>query len=195
MEQATWRHLEGKTMFCPECGAPNEDDAVYCGNCGAPMDPDSMPALESDEQSEMSPLEGLDVESFEEAPDQLPEEQALPAVELSMLPAPPKPPPPPRPPVARTTNVQTSGMAIASLVMGIAGWTLFPLLGSILAIVFGYAARREIRQRPDQLTGDGMAIAGLVLGWLMVGLSILGLIVGGLGLCFLISVSSSAVGY
>jgi hypothetical protein len=182
-------------MFCPECGAPNEDDAVYCGNCGAPMDPDTMPALESDEQSKMSPLEGLDVESFEEAPDELREEQALPAGELSMLPAPPKPPPPPPPPVARTTTVQTSGMAIASLVMGIAGWTLFPLLGSILAIVFGYAARREIRQRPDQLTGDGMAIAGLVLGWLMVGLSVLGLIVGGLGLCFLISVSSSAVGY
>jgi uncharacterized Zn finger protein (UPF0148 family) len=182
-------------MFCPECGAPNEDDAVYCGNCGAPMDPDTMPALESDEQSEMDPLEELDVEAFEEAPDELREEQALPAGELSMLPAPPKPPPPPPPPVARTTTVQTSGMAIASLVMGIAGWTLFPLLGSILAIVLGYAARREIRQRPDQLTGDGMAIAGLVLGWLMVGLSVLGLIVGGLGLCFLISVSSSAVGY
>lgn len=182
-------------MFCPECGAPNEDEAVYCGNCGAPMDPDAMPALESNEQPETSTLDELDVESFEEAPDQLPEEQALPAGELSMLPAPPKPPSPPPPPVARMTTVQTSGMAIASLVMGIAGWTLFPLLGSILAIVFGYAARREIRQRPDQLTGDGMAVAGLVLGWLMVGLSVLGLIVGGLGLCFLISVSSSAVGY
>jgi len=185
-------------MFCPECGAPNEDDAVYCGNCGAPLDPDAMPSLESDEQPETSTLDELDVESFEEAPDQLPEEQATPAGELSALPAlpaPPKPPPLPPPPVARTTTVQTSGMAITSLVMGILGWTFLPVLGSILAIVFGYAARREIRQRPDQLTGDGLAIAGLVLGWIMVGLSIVGLCLGAFGLCFLLSVSSSAVGY
>lgn len=75
-------------------------------------------------------------------------------------------------------------MAIASLVMGIVGWTLLPLLGSILAIVFGYAARKEIRQRPGELSGDGMAVTGLVLGWLMVGLSVVALCLGVLGLCF-----------
>jgi hypothetical protein len=75
-------------------------------------------------------------------------------------------------------------MAIASLVMGVAGWTLLPLVGSILAIVFGNMARREIRQRPDELTGDGLAVAGLVLGWLSVGVSILLLCLGGLGICF-----------
>jgi len=86
-------------------------------------------------------------------------------------------------------------MAIASLVMGIAGWTLFPFLGSILALVFGYAARREIRRRPEQLTGDGLAVAGLVLGWLMIGLSVVGLILGGIGLCFFVTASQSAVGF
>ena len=82
-------------------------------------------------------------------------------------------------------------MAIASLVMGIAGWTLFPLVGSILAIIFGYAARREIRQRPDELTGEGMAVAGLVLGWIMVGLSVVGLCLGIAAVCL---VSSSLLG-
>jgi hypothetical protein len=75
-------------------------------------------------------------------------------------------------------------MAIASVVMGVAGWTLLPLVGSILAIIFGNMARHEIRQRPDELTGDGLAVAGLVLGWLSVGISILALCLGGIGLCF-----------
>jgi hypothetical protein len=182
-------------MFCPECGAPNEDDAVYCGNCGAPMDPDEMPTLGGDETSEASSLDALDADAFEEAPDQPPDEEASLADEVSVVPPPPPTPPSPPPVVTHATAVQTSGMAIASLVMGIAGWTLFPLLGSILAIVFGYAARREIRQRPDQLTGDGMAVAGLVLGWLMVGISVVGLCLGALGLCFILTVSSTTVGY
>ena len=86
-------------------------------------------------------------------------------------------------------------MAIASLVMGIAGWTLFPLVGSILALVFGYAARREIRRRPDELTGEGLAVAGLVLGWLMVGLSVVGLCIGAFAFCFLIGIFGSTGGY
>lgn len=45
-------------------------------------------------------------------------------------------------------------------------------IGSILALIFGYVARSQIRERGD--SGDGMAIAGIVLGW--VGLGILGLI-------------------
>jgi len=37
-------------------------------------------------------------------------------------------------------------------------------VGSVLALVFGYVARSQIKQRPGQ-GGDGMAIAGIVLGW------------------------------
>jgi len=189
-------------MFCPECGAPNEEDSVFCGNCGAPMDPDEMPAVEKDETTVAEGVEELDVDAFEEAPEELTEEEVLPAEESSLVPTPPEPaapevpvPPPPPPVVDYSTSVQTSGMAIASLVMGIAGWTLLPLVGSILAIVFGYAARREIRQRPDELTGEGMAVAGLVLGWIMVGLSVVGLCLGAIALCLLPVIFTSAVGY
>ena len=63
---------------------------------------------------------------------------------------------------------RTNGMAIASLVLGIL-WLYW--IGSILALVFGYVARKQIRERGD--SGDGMAIAGIVLGW--VGVGILGI--------------------
>jgi Domain of unknown function (DUF4190) len=60
----------------------------------------------------------------------------------------------------------TSGMAIASLVLGLL-WMYW--IGSILALVFGYAARREIRRDPERIEGRGMATAGIVLGWVGVG--------------------------
>ncbi len=63
---------------------------------------------------------------------------------------------------------QTSSLAVVSLIMGIVGWTVFPFLGSLVAIVTGHMARAEIRRQPQALEGDGLAVAGLVLGWLAV---------------------------
>jgi len=71
---------------------------------------------------------------------------------------------------------QTSALAIVSLVAGLLGWTVVPLIGSIVAIVTGHMARAEIRRRPDALEGDGLAITGLVLGYAMVGMSIIGVL-------------------
>ena len=67
----------------------------------------------------------------------------------------------------------TNGMAIASMVLGLL-WIYW--IGSILALFFGYAARREIRRNPDSMDGDGMALAGIVLGWL--GVAMLALTIG-----------------
>lgn len=60
---------------------------------------------------------------------------------------------------------QTSGTAIFSLVCGLLGWTLLPFLGSLAAIVSGHLARAQIRREPERLEGDGLAMAGLILGW------------------------------
>lgn len=68
---------------------------------------------------------------------------------------------------------RTSPLAIVSLVAGLLGWTLAPWLGSIIAIITGHMARAEIRRDPSGLEGDGLAIAGLVLGWSMILLSLL----------------------
>jgi hypothetical protein len=59
-------------------------------------------------------------------------------------------------------------MAVASMVLGIV-WIWW--IGSILALVFGYVAKRQIAERNE--AGDGMATAGIVLGWIGVGTFIL----------------------
>jgi hypothetical protein len=69
---------------------------------------------------------------------------------------------------------RTSGAAIASLVLGIIGLTVFPLIPSILALVFASRARGEMRAEPT-VTGEGLATAGVILGWIGVALSVLGL--------------------
>ncbi|RRN55037.1 DUF4190 domain-containing protein [Pseudoxanthomonas sp. SGNA-20] len=72
---------------------------------------------------------------------------------------------------------KTSPLAVTSLVTGLLGWTLLPLLGSLVAIVTGHMARSEIRRSGGTLDGDGMALVGLALGWAPVVLGLLGLMV------------------
>lgn len=65
----------------------------------------------------------------------------------------------------------TSGLALTSLICGISGMALFwlfvPMLASIVAVVTGHLALRQIRTNPV-LGGRGMAIAGLIMGYIMV---------------------------
>ena len=68
---------------------------------------------------------------------------------------------------------QTNNLALVSLISGIIGWTVVPWLGSLVAIITGHMARAEIKRNPDTQEGDGLAIAGLVLGWSMFVLGIL----------------------
>lgn len=70
---------------------------------------------------------------------------------------------------------QTNSLAVASLVCGIAQFLVPVLPASILAIVFGHVARGQIRRTGEK--GDGLARAGLVLGWAEVVLAVLALIV------------------
>ncbi len=68
---------------------------------------------------------------------------------------------------------KTNGMAIASLVLGIL-WICS--VGSILAVVFGYMAKNQIKESGGMEQGDGMAMAGIVLGWIGIAFLILYLI-------------------
>ncbi len=71
----------------------------------------------------------------------------------------------------------TSTLAVVSLCFGIAGWTVLPLIGAIVAVICGHLARREIRQTVSEpLDGDGLAVTGLVLGYAQLVLSVIGML-------------------
>jgi hypothetical protein len=74
---------------------------------------------------------------------------------------------------------KTSGLAVASLVLAVLSLPLFGcccnigLLPAALAVVFGHVARSQIRRSPGALEGDGMAVAGLVIGYVSIGVQLL----------------------
>ena len=72
-------------------------------------------------------------------------------------------------------SAPNSGLAIVSLIAGILGLTFFPVVGSIVAIITGYMAQKEIRESGGAKGGSGMATAGLVMGFIGVGLMLIGI--------------------
>ena len=69
---------------------------------------------------------------------------------------------------------RTSGLAVASLVLGIV-WVVW--IGSILAVVFGHVSLSQIKRSYGAVRGRGLAIAGLVLGYLGVATLLLSIVV------------------
>ncbi len=91
----------------------------------------------------------------------------------------PAPPPMPYPyvssngygtmmPGARRTN----GMAVASLVCSLVAIFLGGI-PAILGIIFGFVARSQIRKSNGSQKGDGLALAGIIIGFVSLALGIL----------------------
>jgi hypothetical protein len=75
-------------------------------------------------------------------------------------------------PIQTPPTTPTSNLALASLILGILGWTLLPFLGAIGAIVTGHMAKSEIKNSLGALGGNGMATAGLVLGYASIAIGV-----------------------
>jgi hypothetical protein len=75
------------------------------------------------------------------------------------------------PPVKRN-----NGLAIASLVCSCAGF-LFIVPG-VLGVIFGFVARSQIHRSGGTQGGDGLAIAGIIVGFAWIGLFVILVIVG-----------------
>lgn len=65
-------------------------------------------------------------------------------------------------PPARPNN----SLALVSLLCGIGGVTILPFVASIVAVITGHMARKQIRETGEG--GDGMAVGGLILGWIVI---------------------------
>ncbi|MBI5761530.1 MAG: DUF4190 domain-containing protein [Planctomycetales bacterium] len=78
-------------------------------------------------------------------------------------------------PVSMTNLVglPTPPFAVASLVLAIAGMTLLPSVGSVLAVVFGHLTLGQIKSSHSAFGGRGLALAGAVMGYDEVAISLL----------------------
>ena len=65
------------------------------------------------------------------------------------------------------------GLAIWSLVLGILGLTCFYILTAIPAVICGHLALSRIKRSTGALTGNGLAIGGLVTGYVGIAMSLL----------------------
>ena len=81
-------------------------------------------------------------------------------------------------------TTRTSTLAIVSLISGIVSWFLLPFLASIAAVITGHMAKNEIKNGNGMVTGNGMATAGLILGYVQLGLGLCVCIVVALMLAF-----------
>ncbi len=79
------------------------------------------------------------------------------------------------PPVPSRPN---NTMAVVSLVAGICGLTVLFFVGSIVAVITGMMAKKEIARTGEE--GSSLATWGVVLGWIGIGLGVL------IGLAFLL---------
>ena len=88
------------------------------------------------------------------------------------------PPPPAYVPTPSYAPVgpQTNAWAIVSLVASILSWVGLFGLGGIVGVIAGVVARNQIKENPATQTGDGLALAGIILGAVNIAISCIGLL-------------------
>jgi len=84
-------------------------------------------------------------------------------------------PPVPGSPITHSQPSSTCGLSIASLVCGLLGFVSFGLT-SIGAIITGHISLSRIKKSAGALSGRGMAIAGLIIGYLVFALTLLAVV-------------------
>lgn len=78
-------------------------------------------------------------------------------------------------PAAQDTHASTNLMAVAAFALSVLGCLLAP--AALGGVVCGHIARSQIRRSGE--AGDSWALAGLILGYLLIALSLAGLLMFG----------------
>ena len=71
-------------------------------------------------------------------------------------------------------QAKTNTLAIVSLIASIAAFIIVPFVGSIVGVITGHMSLNQLKTSGEQ--GRGMALAGTIVGWVGLGLAILGII-------------------
>ena len=87
---------------------------------------------------------------------------------------------------------QTDGKAIGSLICGIASLTILSILAGIPAIILGHISRSDIRKSAGRLKGEGLALAGLIMGYISLAIVPLILIIAAIAIPSLIRARQAA---
>ena len=97
------------------------------------------------------------------------------------------------PPLSDELVLPSSTLAIVSLVSGLLGFSFVPVVGGIVALITGYMARAETRSIPPRASGDGMATAGIIMGWVQIGLLVIGICCAVAGFVFFTVLAGASI--
>ena len=167
--------------YCPECKRQfTEPWLSFCADDGTPLIQELSPPRDPNWDPNIREPK-VDTRSEQETqwlPREPPMQRAwvAPDERPPMSPGAWTPPPPPyRPPGTQ----QSQGLALASMITGIAGIVLGGCLGplpGIAALIMGLMALSQIKKMPDKVTGKPFATAGVIIGGLTIAFYIILLI-------------------
>jgi len=75
---------------------------------------------------------------------------------------------------AYPTGQKTNGLAITSLISSIAAFVILPFIASIVGVITGHMALKQLRTSGEN--GRGLALAGVIVGWVGVAFGLIAIL-------------------
>jgi len=158
--------------YCPVCKKRFDQAWLsFCSDDGTPLIQELTPPADPNWNPRIREPK---VKTQDDEPTQwLPREPPLPGGWIApderppMSPGPWAPPPPPAPLPYVPGTKRSEGLALASMITGIAGFLLAGCFGpvpGIVALVLGLTALSQIKKSPEKFSGKSYATAGVILG-------------------------------